>query len=85
MNLKKAISVLRKHNEWRRTPAHIPEDARQAMGDPREIGIAIDVLCDEAERLLMVLATVLRPEDMCDVMFNDILQKNPSAGAGPTP
>ena len=49
MNMTEAIAVLRKHNEWRRAPAHLPEDAMPAMGSPREIGCAIDVLCDEVE------------------------------------
>lgn len=29
-----------------RAPAHLPEDAMPAMGDPRKIGIAIDTVCD---------------------------------------
>lgn len=49
MNMTEAVAVLRKHNEWRRAPAHLPEDAMPAMGNPREIGRAIDALCDEAE------------------------------------
>jgi uncharacterized membrane-anchored protein len=46
MKIDEAVSILRAHNEWRRSPAHLPEDARGAMGDPRQIGIAIDTVCD---------------------------------------
>lgn len=80
MNTSDAVSVLRKHNEWRRAPAYLPDDAAPPMGSPREIGIAIDVLCDEVERLHGVLATVkerLRVDDphdlydlICDAMWS---------------
>lgn len=46
MKIDEAVSILRAHNEWRRSPAHLPEDARGAMGDPRKISIAIDTVCD---------------------------------------
>ena len=46
MKIDEAVSILRAHNEWRRAPAHLPEDAHPAMGDPRKIGIAIDTVCD---------------------------------------
>ena len=46
MKIDEAVSILRAHNEWRRAPAHLPEDAQPAMGDPRKIGIAIDTVCD---------------------------------------
>lgn len=46
MKIDEAVSILRAHNEWRRAPAHLPEDAMPAMGDPRKIGIAIDTVCD---------------------------------------
>ena len=46
MKIDEAVSILRAHNEWRRAPAHLPEDAMPAMGDPRQIGIAIDTVCD---------------------------------------
>lgn len=91
MNAQQAISVLRKHNEWRRTPAHTPEDSRPAQGNPSEIGIAIDVLCDEVERLHRVLATVkerLRaddPHDLYDLICDAIQSNDHSAGAGHTP
>lgn len=51
MNTSDAVSVLRKHNEWRRAPAHLPDDAAPPMGSPREIGIAIDVLCDQVQSM----------------------------------
>lgn len=46
MKIDEAVKILRAHNAWRRSPAHLPEDARGAMGDPRQIGIAIDTVCD---------------------------------------
>lgn len=46
MKIDEAVSILRAHNAWRRAPAHLPEDAAPAMGDPRQIGIAIDTVCD---------------------------------------
>lgn len=46
MKIDEAVSILRAHNEWRRAPAHLPDDAMPAMGDPRKIGIAIDTVCD---------------------------------------
>ena len=46
MKIDEAVSILRAHNEWRRAPAHLPEDAMPAMGDPRKISIAIDTVCD---------------------------------------
>ena len=46
MKIDEAVSILRAHNGWRRAPAHLPEDAMPAMGDPRQIGIAIDTVCD---------------------------------------
>ncbi len=51
MNAQEAISVMRKYNEWRRSPAHLPDDAAPTIVDPREIGIAIDVLCDQAQSM----------------------------------
>jgi hypothetical protein len=45
MTAEQAIAILRHHNAWRRGE-EIP------MGDPAEIGRAIDVLVDLAERLL---------------------------------
>ena len=46
MKIDEAVKILRAHNAWRRAPAHLPEDAMPAMGDPRKIGIAIDTVCD---------------------------------------
>ncbi|WP_395138365.1 hypothetical protein [Schlegelella aquatica] len=46
MKINEAVNILRAHNAWRRSSAHLPEDARGAMGDPRQIGIAIDTVCD---------------------------------------
>lgn len=40
MKIDEAVKILRAYNEWRRAPAHLPEDAMPAMGDPRKISIA---------------------------------------------
>ena len=45
MTVEQAVAVLREHNAWRR-------GAETPMGDPKELGRAIDVLVDLAERLL---------------------------------
>ena len=45
MTVEQAISILRTHNLWRR-------GADMPLGDPAEIGRAIDVLVDLAERLI---------------------------------
>ena len=45
MTVEQAVAVLRQHNAWRR-------GAENPQGDPAEIGRAIDVLVDLAERLL---------------------------------
>lgn len=33
MKINEAVKILRAHNEWRRAPAHLPEDAMPAMGE----------------------------------------------------
>jgi len=55
MTAAEAIAILRQHNAWRR-------GAETPQGDPKELGIAIDVLCAEAERLLRV-AEIANIED----------------------
>ena len=45
MTVEQAITILRTHNLWRR-------GADMPLGDAAEIGRAIDVLIDLAERLL---------------------------------
>jgi hypothetical protein len=55
MTAAEAIEILRKHNTWRRGES-VP------FCDPKELGIAIDVLCAEAERLLRV-AEIANIED----------------------
>ena len=40
-----AVATLRRFNAWRR------DDGDSDQPDPREIGLAIDALCDHAERL----------------------------------
>src|SRR3546814_14762556 len=54
MNANDAVAILRKHNEWRRAESpEIPDDMPDMPSacSAREIGVAIDVLCDEIERL----------------------------------
>lgn len=65
MRIDEAVSILRAHNEWRRAPAHLPEDARTEMGDPRKIGIAIDTVCDVLSKS-GDWARVLRLADECE-------------------
>lgn len=73
MKIDEAVSILRAHNEWRRAPAHLPEDAVPAMGDPRKIGIAIDTVCDalsatkeDAQPVAWVAADTLHsPHPVC--------------------
>lgn len=57
MNTTEAVAVLRAHNEWRRAEApEIPDGIPDAPmpHSACDIGIAIDVLCDEHERLRAV-------------------------------
>ena len=49
MRIKEAVAVLKAHNEWRREDTDIPVD-RLPMGSPSEIGAAIDVIVEYAER-----------------------------------
>ncbi len=41
MKLKEAAEILEQHNKWRRDNSVIP---KYEMGNPKEIGIAIDVV-----------------------------------------
>lgn len=65
MKIDEAVSILRAHNEWRRAPAHLPEDAMPAMGDPRKISIAIDTVCDALSKS-GDWARALRLADECE-------------------
>ena len=47
MSTEEAVKVLRHFNEWRRYDGAIGEGP--AMPDPKDIGIAIDILCDANE------------------------------------
>lgn len=54
MNTTEAVKALREHNRWRRAEASEIPDGIPDTSPPhsaRDIGIAIDVLCDENERL----------------------------------
>lgn len=63
MKIDEAVSILRAHNEWRRAPAHLPEDAMPAMGDPRKIGIAIDTVCDVLSKACDLARTLRLADD----------------------
>ena len=47
MEIKEAVMILRRHNEWRRYQGPIGEGPE--MEDPKEFGIAIDIVCDYIE------------------------------------
>lgn len=47
MMLQEAVDILRKHNQWRRDDGMCID-----MGDPKQIGIAIDTLCNAADALI---------------------------------
>lgn len=44
MNLDKAIKILEHHQKWRRG------DETLTMGDPKELGIAIDTILEEVKK-----------------------------------
>ena len=48
MELKEAITILEKHNEWRRSN-EVP--INMVMADPKKLGIAIDVVVSEFKKL----------------------------------
>ena len=48
----KAAKFLREYNEWRRWDGgNSPDTPGPAMPNPREIGTAIDVVCECVERM----------------------------------
>lgn len=51
MDTAEAVAVLRAHNEWRRD-----DTGSLPMGDTLKIGVAIDALCDDVERLRGLIA-----------------------------
>lgn len=75
MKLAEAIAILEAHNIWRRHDAHLPEDAAPPMGDPRQIGIAIDTVCDIAPALLRALHGL---HDLCSAMDLEREAERPS-------
>lgn len=58
MILTDAIGVLRRHNAWRRCPAHIPEDTRPVGVPAQTVGTAIDTVCEVAPDLLAALVSL---------------------------
>ena len=50
MELKEAITILENHNEWRRSN-EVPNNI--VMVDPKELGIAIEVIVSEFKKLTM--------------------------------
>lgn len=54
MNVHEAIRILRQHNAWRRYDGPLGEGPE--MLDPKDLGTAIDVVCDALE------STLKRPE-----------------------
>ena len=44
MNIEKAIEILELHNKWRRD-----NDGKYEMAEPKELGIAIDVVVAEVK------------------------------------
>jgi len=52
MSITEAIAIVRAHNAWRRGG----EDSE--MADPTVIGIALDVLCDQAETIRQLQAAL---------------------------
>lgn len=88
MKIDEAVSILRAHNEWRRAPAHLPEDAMPAMGDPRKIGIAIDTVCDALEALraeVERLRTDLMESDEIREKLGHLLTRTAAALKGEPP
>ena len=51
MKLKKAIQILKDHNEWRRFDAvsDLPIESDPKMAHPRDLGIAIDTVVSHFE------------------------------------
>ena len=43
MTLKQAIKIVENHNKWRRDN-NIPPKIKRKMGDPKKLGVALDVL-----------------------------------------
>ena len=62
MTLSEAIAVLEAHNRWRR---HDGDESPDAMGDPRQIGQAIDIVTVRAGQMRAALA---RLHGVCGAM-----------------
>lgn len=50
MDIKKAIKILELHNKWRRD-----NEGKYKMEDPKELGVAIDLVINELKKLLLQL------------------------------
>jgi len=50
MKIKRAIQILKNHNEWRRfNSIDLPKESDPKMAHPRELGIAIDTVVSHFE------------------------------------
>ena len=50
MKIKQAIQILKDHNEWRRfNSIDLPKTSDPKMAQPRELGIAIDIVVSHFE------------------------------------
>ncbi len=49
MTTEQAVAILKQHNAWRRFDGEPFDADAPEMGDPRQVGIAIDVLIALAE------------------------------------
>jgi hypothetical protein len=75
MTLTDAVALLQAHNTWRRTPAHMPDDASPPMGSPTQLGIAIDTVVDTAP---LVLAALVKLRAVCTAMDLETESARPS-------
>ena len=50
MKIKQAIQILKDHNEWRRfNTIDLPKTSDPKMANPRELGVAIDIVVSHFE------------------------------------
>jgi hypothetical protein len=61
MTYREAIKFVRRLNEWRRGSEEIEQP------DPREIGIALDVVCEGLEAALMGTPAIYLEDEQSDI------------------